>query len=45
MGTLSPAQIAQIQTLSLSQLDNLTEALFNLNQSQDLDDWLTQRGA
>jgi predicted transposase/invertase (TIGR01784 family) len=44
LGTLSPAQIAQIQTLSLPQLDNLTEALFDLNQSQDLDDWLTQRG-
>ncbi|MBJ7899255.1 MAG: Rpn family recombination-promoting nuclease/putative transposase [Cyanobacteria bacterium RI_101] len=42
LGTLSPAQIAQIQQLSLPQLENLAETLFDLNQSQDLERWLNR---
>ena len=41
VGTLSPAAIAQVQSLSLEQLEALGEALLDFTQPQELADWLT----
>ena len=39
-GERSPALQAQIQSLSLSQLESLGEALLDFSQPSDLQDWL-----
>jgi predicted transposase/invertase (TIGR01784 family) len=40
IGTVAPTIQTQIQSLSLTQLENLSEALLDFEQPSDLDDWL-----
>jgi predicted transposase YdaD len=40
IGVLSPELVAQIDTLSLSQLEALSEALLDFSHPSDLTDWL-----
>jgi len=39
LGSLSPAQIQKIQSLSLEQLESLGEALLDFTTQADLDSW------
>lgn len=43
-GTVSPAMQAQIQRLSLSQLESLGDALLDFSQPSDLQDWFRSQG-
>jgi predicted transposase/invertase (TIGR01784 family) len=43
LGEISPSVQSQIQTLSLSQLESLGDALLDFEESSDLDDWLRLR--
>jgi predicted transposase YdaD len=40
IGTVAPVMQTQIQSLSLTQLENLGEALLDFDRPLDLDDWL-----
>jgi predicted transposase YdaD len=44
-GELAPTLISQIQSLSISQLESLGEALLDFSQSDDLVNWLRTPGA
>jgi predicted transposase YdaD len=44
-GELAPTLQSQIQSLSLSQLESLGEALLDFSQSDDLVNWLRTPGA
>jgi predicted transposase YdaD len=40
VGTIAPATETQIRSLSLTQLEDLGEALLDFTQPSDLDEWL-----
>ena len=40
LGNLSPKLLAKIHNLSIEQLEDLGEALFDFNEESDLADWL-----
>lgn len=42
-GTLSPNLLAQVQTLSVEQIEDLGEALLDFSTSADLEAWLSQK--
>ena len=45
IGTIAPQAEAQIRSLSLSQIEELGEALLDFSQPSDLSDWLRTLGA
>jgi hypothetical protein len=44
IGAIAPETEAQIPTLSLTQLEELSEALLDFSQVSDLSDWLRSQG-
>jgi predicted transposase YdaD len=45
IGTIAPQTEAQIRSLSLTQIEELGEALLDFSQPSDLSDWLRTLGA